>query len=265
MQTKIFSNLFRKLYLLYLIDYLRYYYFRLAKQKSNRKFLTENPGIMLPPDYLMYESFQLDYRKYYQDSADTANWLMGLFEKHTTLKNKSILDWGCGPGRIIRHLPGILQPGCSYYGTDVNSESIQWCQKNLPAIQFSVNMLHPPLTYKEETFDLIYGISIFTHLSKSMHSSWIKELFRVLRPGGILLITTQGKSFRKKLLHSESESFNKGKLVVRGQVREGHRTFSAFQPEKYMRSLLKEFEVLEFIEREESPRPQQDIWIVRKK
>lgn len=259
-----FSSLLRTVRLLYLLDYLRFHYFRIKKHAVNKQFLKEHPAIVMPPDYLIYESFQLDYRKYYTDSIETAHWLADCWKSHAQRYNANILDWGCGPARIIRHLPSILGGTSVYYGTDYNKKTIAWCQKNIAGVNFSCNELAPPLDFNEQFFHLVYGISIFTHLSEPLHRQWIDELNRVLVPGGILLITTQGKAFRSKLSPAETAAFDRGNLVVRGKVKEGHRTFSAFQPEAYMRQLLTGFEIIEFQEGDSIRRPQQDVWLVRK-
>lgn len=66
---------------------------------------------------------------------------------------------------------------------------------------------------------------------------------------------------------SEQTQFDKGLLIVRGNVKEGHRTFSAFQPKAFMHQLLKDVEILEHIQPEShhASIPAQDIWIVRKR
>jgi SAM-dependent methyltransferase len=214
----------------------------------------------------MYESFQLDYAKYYAGGRETAEWLRGQFGRHTHLNGKAILDWGCGPGRVVRHLPQIMGRDCVIYGTDYNPRSIGWCREHLPGITFTLNPLTADLPYPDATFDLIYGISILTHLSESLHREWVAELGRVLRPGGLLLLTTQGRSYRVKLTDRERDAFDRGELVVRGRVTEGHRVFSAFQPPEYMRKLWGDLTVVDHQE----PTPErgralpQDVWVVRK-
>jgi SAM-dependent methyltransferase len=264
MLKKSISTFLRRIHLLYSIDYLVYGYKKVKNYQANKRFTRLHPEVVLPPDYLIYESFQLDYHKYYTDSVETAQWLTGIFRKHSHLYNMNILDWGCGPARIIRHLPSLIGSSCLFFGTDYNPRTIKWCQKNIPGVTFSVNFLAPPLEFNQDFFHIIYGISIFTHLSEPMHEKWIDELSRILVPGGVLVITTQGASFRSKLTSSELIDFDKGDLVVRGKVREGHRTFSAFQPKEYMEKLLVGFETLELVEGELGGRPQQDVWIVRK-
>lgn len=259
------SSLLRKLRVLHLADKLRFYIQKRKNRKANREFREKYPEVVLPPDYLIYESFQLNYHKYYVQSKEGARKLVDLFKQHIDLKNKNILDWGCGPARILRHLPELVGNGCAYYGTDYNARTIDWCTKNLPEINFNANTLEAKLPYEDNFFHVIYGISIFTHLSEELHHQWYAELFRILKPGGIMMLTTQGDIFRAKMTPVELEQYNKGELVVRGQVTEGHRIFSAFQPKQFMNSLFSNATVVDHIEL--PPVNQwypQDKWIVRK-
>lgn len=260
------SNVLRKLGLLYFTDWVRYYMQRFKNRKINKAFRSKNPDVKLPPDYLIYESFQINYQKYYTDSIETAKWLTNHFKKHIELKNKRILDWGCGPGRIIRHLPLVIGNDCEYYGTDYNNQSIDWCSKNLIGIQFNKNSLQALLPYEDNFFDVIYGISIFTHLSEQLHYDWYNELHRVLKPHGIMFLTTQGDNFKIKLTNLELKKYSDNQLIVRGKVKEGHRTYSAFHPQGFMRNLFSNAEILEHIEtkQEQGKWVPQDIWIIKK-
>lgn len=267
MQRGHISNLLRKLRLLHFTDRVRYYMQRFENRKVNRDFKQKNPDVKLPPDYLIYESFRINYKKYYTDSREYAKWLADYFRKHIELKNKRILDWGCGPGRIIRHMPEVVGNGCEFYGTDYNQKSIEWCEKNLEGIHFHKNDLVAELPYEDHFFDVIYGISIFTHLSGQMHYDWYNELFRVLKPGGIMFLTTQGDNFKVKLTEAERKQYDDNQLVVRGKVKEGHRTYSAFHPEGFMRKLFANAEILEHVTTPPGTgkAPPQDIWIIKKK
>jgi ubiquinone/menaquinone biosynthesis C-methylase UbiE len=260
------SNLLRKIRLLHFTDRMRFQLQRLRNRKINKNFRKQNPLVKLPPDYLIYESFQLNYKKYYSDSFETAKWLTNLFGNHIELKNVRILDWGCGPGRIIRHLPEVISNGCSFYGTDYNKKSINWCTTHLTNIEFYKNTLDAVLPYEDNFFDLIYGISVLTHLSEKMHYNWYQELYRILKSGGIMLMTTQGENFLIKMTEVEREKFKNQQLVVRGKVKEGHRTYSAFHPTGFMENLFSGTEILEHIviKPENASSLPQDIWIIRK-
>lgn len=260
------SKLLRMFGLIYFTDWLRFHIKKFKNRKENNDFKINNPDIILPPDYLIYESFQMNYKKYYTDSIDTAKWLANHFKKHIELKNVTILDWGCGPARIIRHLPNVINNNCKYYGTDYNKKTIVWCKQNLKNIHFNLNTLEAKLPYKDNFMDVVYGISIFTHLSEKMHYDWFNELYRVLKPNGIMFITTQGTRFKVKLTNNELIPFEKGNLIVRGNVKEGHRTYSAFHPKKFMHKLFENMTILEHIESQKNSgkNPAQDIWIIRK-
>jgi len=81
--------------------------------------------------------------------------------------------------------------------------------------------------------------------------------------------------FKKEYLNNKNDfwsaheqaQFDKGLLIVRGNVKEGHRTFSAFQPKAFMHQLLANVDILEHIQPEShnTSIPAQDIWIVRKR
>jgi len=260
------SRLLRKLRLIYFTDWLRYYIQKYQNRAENREFKLNNPDVILPPDYLIYESFHMNYKKYYTDGIASANHKKLLFEKHLELKNKKILDWGCGPSRIVRHFPKLIGNGCEYFGTDYNKKTIDWCKKNIKGVAFNHNSLEAKLPYQDNYFEVIYGISIFTHLSEKLHYDWYNELYRVLSPNGIMVLTTQGDNFKIKLTDSELVSYDKNELIVRGQVKEGHRTYSAFHPKEFMKTLFKNVTILEHIEGKiENPiKPPQDFWIIRK-
>jgi cyclopropane fatty-acyl-phospholipid synthase-like methyltransferase len=147
------------------------------------------------------------------------------------------LDWGCGPGRIVRHLPASIT-GTEIHGTDYNQEYIDWCQRELDKIKFSVNHIDPPTNYLDSFFDAVIGVSIFTHLSEASHVAWMNELYRITKPAGIIFITTQGVAYRSKLTSTERSHFDKGYLVTRRYINEGNRLFSTFQPPEFIKRIV---------------------------
>lgn len=262
---QILSSILRRLNLMSLVDKGVFKYNKFKNKKVNDLFINQNPEVLLPPDYLMYESFQLNYQSYYYDSIESAKWIVDLVSPYINLNGKVILDWGCGPARIVRHLPEFIE-NAFIFGTDYNEKSIKWCDENIPSVSFSTNGLNPPTDFNDEKFDFIYGISIFTHLSEEMHQKWIDELHRILKEGGVMMLTTHGKSFKKRLTSNELVIFESDQIVIRGNTIEGHRSYVAFQPKEYFKSLLVDFNVLSFQEGEiNSSKPQQDIWIIERK
>jgi SAM-dependent methyltransferase len=258
------SKILRTLGILKFTDKLRFFIFYLRTFKERRRFIKSNPNISTPPAYLIYEAFDLNYDSYYFASRRTATWLLDFFRKHCDLVNINILDWGCGPARIIRHLPELLDKSCHLYGTDYNHETISWNKKAIKGINFNLNDEEPPLPYVNNSFNIIYGISIFTHLSYDLHLKWFNELIRISKNQGILFLTLQGSSFRIKLTSPEIDHFDKGELITRGNTKIGHRTYTAFHPPAFIHDLIKGHQVLEHIEGGIiNNKPQQDIWIIR--
>jgi SAM-dependent methyltransferase len=103
-----------------------------------------------------------------------------------------VLDWGCGHGRVARHFI-THWPNAAITGVDVDGENIAWCRENLSGGTFQVAPLWPPLDLASDSFDLIIGLSVMTHLSASAQEAWIAELRRILKPGGLALITFGGE------------------------------------------------------------------------
>lgn len=111
----------------------------------------------------------------------------------------AIMELGCGTARLIRHLRCI--DGINLVGTDLNGELIEWCSNNVPGIEFHKNNLNPPLEFaKDDTFDLVFAASVFTHIPLETQHLWIKELHRIIRPGGYLLCDVNGRYHQDRQL-----------------------------------------------------------------
>jgi len=102
----------------------------------------------------------------------------------------SILDWGCGCGRIARYLAPLA---AEFHGCDIDAGNVVWCAEHLPG-RYVASSLRPPLPYAQAAFDLIYGISVFTHFRSELEALWLSELKRVAKPGALLLMTVHGQT-----------------------------------------------------------------------
>ena len=127
---------------------------------------------------------------------------------------QSVLEFGCGSARVLRHFRYI--EGLWLTGTDANPMPIEWDRQNLSGIEFNHNGLQPPLSYKDGSFDLIYALSVFTHIPLAWQGAWLDELRRVLRPGGYLLCTFHGENFVNWMLNNEDRRKlqREGKLTL---------------------------------------------------
>jgi len=176
---------------------------------------------------------------------------------------RSVLDFGCGCGRTLVWLCRAF-PGIKWHGTDVDAEAIEWCRENIAGGTFTMNGKAPPLGYRDETFDFIYAISVFTHLNGDAQRVWTQELRRIVKRGGIVLLTTHSEFTWKNL--GEAEAVEReghvfrtsGKL--RGILPEWYHT--TFQTKEYTLGILSEhFEILKHFS---NGGGEQDIFVVRR-
>jgi SAM-dependent methyltransferase len=104
----------------------------------------------------------------------------------------AVLDFGCGAGRVLPHFSELV-PGARLVGCDVDQAAIEWARRHRPGPRWELSSFAPPLPFEPESFDLIYSISVFSHLGASLPGSWLRELRRVLAPDGIALLSVHGR------------------------------------------------------------------------
>jgi SAM-dependent methyltransferase len=105
-----------------------------------------------------------------------------------------VLDFGCGWGRYLRLFLKDVPPE-NLFGLDVDPEIIAVCRQSRIPADLHVGTPFPPTRFADNTFDVVYAYSVFSHLSEKAHLAWLEEFKRILRPGGILMATTWGKDF----------------------------------------------------------------------
>lgn len=118
---------------------------------------------------------------------------------------RSILDLGCGCGRILAGWEGRLSPETRLFGCDINPTLVKFCQEKISHAEVAQNSYYPPLPYKDSQFDFIYAVSVYTHLNLPAMLQWTGEILRILRPGGIALITTHGSYYATQLAQISKE------------------------------------------------------------
>lgn len=104
----------------------------------------------------------------------------------------AILDLGCGSGRVLPHMK-VLAPSASATGSDVDSVAIDWAADHYPDLKWDLNNFEPPLPFAHRSFDLVYSISVFSHLDEAAQDRWLEEVRRVLAPGGAALLSVHGR------------------------------------------------------------------------
>lgn len=149
---------------------------------------------------------RLDYAGH-SDFVETGDEFLGYFVELGGLQPfHSVLDVGCGMGRMARPLVGYLDSAGSYDGFDVNREGIGWCRRRYARhanFRFHVadlyNRRYNPhgahsaadyrFPYDDSSFDLVVAASVLTHLLESEAEHYLAEIARVVKPDGRALVT----------------------------------------------------------------------------
>jgi ubiquinone/menaquinone biosynthesis C-methylase UbiE len=111
---------------------------------------------------------------------------------------RTVLDFGCGCGRTALWLRKEY-PHLDYHGVDLDSESIQWALGHANFGSFQVSSPVPPLPFAESRFDLIFSISVFTHLPEDLAGQWLRELRRIVKPGGLVFLSVHSETAAEHL------------------------------------------------------------------
>jgi SAM-dependent methyltransferase len=180
----------------------------------------------------------LDFTKTGQDQVAFLGEFCGLKPDHR------VLDIGCGVGRLAVPLTTTLGTRGRYDGFDVASYMIDWCTRNItaghPNFHFThadvrtstashdlgVNAAEYVFPYEDSTFDLAYAGSLFTHLTPDAATNYLKQIARVLKPGGVFASTWN-------MYNAETEKVLPGRSLAATwpHEREHHRLKDAEHPE----------------------------------
>jgi len=114
-------------------------------------------------------------------------------------EDKRVLDFGCGSARVLRHFAAEAAQA-EFWGCDIDRASTDWNEVNLsPRFRFFENGLAPPLSLPAGSLDLIWAMSVFTHIT-DLWTEWLLEMHRLLAPDGILIASFLGEGMWKPLV-----------------------------------------------------------------
>lgn len=157
--------------------------------------------------YEMVPPVRMNFVGTHRDFVEVGQEFLGHFQKVGRLQpHESVLDIGCGIGRMAIPLTSYLTRG-SYTGFDIIPFGIKWCQERIasrfPRFDFRHadvnNTAYNPggkvaaenyrFPYLDQSFDFAFATSVFTHLLQPSMENYLRELERVLKPGGRALLT----------------------------------------------------------------------------
>lgn len=97
-------------------------------------------------------------------------------------RDKKVLDFGCGTGSNVQ----LFRTAQQYVGVDVDADRIAHARTQYPQLSFFV--ADKTLPFPSEHFDYIFIIAVLHHIDDVALVSIMRELFRVLRVGGEIVV-----------------------------------------------------------------------------
>lgn len=186
-------------------------------------------GVPIPPAVLRYRVSELLSAREFLRSGESCAALIQRSAKERGVHfdgSKRVLDFGCGCGRVTTWM--LRDCDAEFHAVDVDAEAVEWCRKSLSRGHFLPNLADPPLSFPDHYFDIVYCLSVFTHLNESMQDLWFSELSRVLKPSGLLLFTVFGAATRDLLSPTEE-----GQFSARGFVHKRSEKLRGLVPDWY--------------------------------
>ena len=104
-----------------------------------------------------------------------------LFDRFDFDSGKKILDLGCGRGEFLK---GFIKCGLVGYGIDQSAAAKKFC----PEAEILVESIDETLPYNDNSFDYVYSKSVIEHFYYP--EKLIKEIYRILKPGGLVITMT---------------------------------------------------------------------------
>jgi SAM-dependent methyltransferase len=165
---------------------------------------------------------------------------------------RSILDFGCGCGRILAAWEGKLRPDVKLFGCDINKELVRFCQENIRFAETMLCSYFPPLSYQAEQFDFVYAASVYTHLTLPALLQWTGELARIVKPHGIVMMSYHGAYYAHELARISQNG--SAQLAQRGyyvhlhgdksDTSEGSNCYATFLSLEFVLNLFRGFELV---------------------
>lgn len=142
---------------------------------------------------LYADSYEKDYEYLNSFENDVLYKFLG------NLKDKEVLDVGCGTGRLIKFMS---ERGAQVSGTDVSEGMLEIARKNFPDLSF-VKAEAENLPYEDNSFDLVVAAFVIVHLKNL--DKFFEEVYRVLKDGGVFILSNINQRKAPKLELKDGE------------------------------------------------------------
>lgn len=147
-------------------------------------------------------------RDYLADGWRTMAELVLLLEQvnHPLLRAKSVLEFASGHGRFTRHLVKALGPQ-RVVVSDVVGDAVEFARDAFK-VQGFVSASQPEHVVWPHQHDVVFVLSLFSHLPRSTWARWLQRIYAMVAPGGVLVFTTHGaEAVRKQGVTLDPEGY----------------------------------------------------------
>ncbi|MFQ3894616.1 class I SAM-dependent methyltransferase [Sphingobium sp. R-7] len=153
------------------------------------------PQFNLPPESLQTSTVGRSGRPILRDAFMFWQFVrrMLIINGNGLSRRTQVADFGCAWGRIIRFWLRDL-PATNLHGFDIEERFLSIAREHVVGPSYTLSQARPPLPAADNSFDVIYAFSVFSHLPQDVADAWINEFARVLKPGGIACLTTRPRA-----------------------------------------------------------------------
>lgn len=135
------------------------------------------------------------YAPFYDEKSDFLDGFEGdeIWKMIGKVEGKSVLDAGCGTGRLIKIL---FEKGAFVTGLDIAPEMLKVARKKFKKAEFVEGSVEK-MPFEDESFDMVTAGFVIVHL-KDLRK-FFDEVYRVLKPGGVFVLTNVNQRKAPKL------------------------------------------------------------------
>ena len=152
------------------------------KSKKNEKFIYDHDFVPIGYYDKVYKIKKGIQSKWHNQKFN--------FIKERMKDYKNHLDFGCSAGTFI----GCLNEKKKSIGVDISIEQINYAKKKYKRKKHNFFFSKLPLPFRDESFDVVTFLEVIEHCDDIQNNIIIKEIYRLLKPNGILIITTPNYS-----------------------------------------------------------------------
>ena len=147
-------------------------------------------------------------RDYLADGWRTMAELVLLLEQvnYPLLKAQSLLEFASGHGRFTRHLVKAMGPQ-RVVVSDVVEDAVVFAREAFK-VQGFVSASQPEEVAWSHQHDVVFVLSLFSHLPRATWTRWLQRIYAMVAPGGVLVFTTHGaEAVRKQGVALDSDGY----------------------------------------------------------